>query len=423
MMKMMKKTKNDTTHQGEASMTRISTAMIALALATLTTVAARGDDVRWKKHDINAKSVFEGAGAFDVDNDGKIDIVSGDTWYNAPDWTPYPVRKVEVGGRTYRNCFSTLPVDVNGDGNMDFISVSYFVRTVGWVENPGKKGATWTYHEIDKPGSSEAAVLIDVDGDGKLDILPNTTNVVVWYSPEPNGKGITYKKHDFGTAAAGHGVGTGDVNGDGRSDLLTPKGWFEAPSDPKTEGTWVWHPEWNLGATGIHILARDVDGDGLSDLIYGMGHGRGLYWSKQGKGEKGERTWTKAVIDPKLSSVHTLMWADLDGDGKANEMLTGKRVYAHEREDGDVEGSAIAYYTYDQKSIKWDKHLIYQGEPATNAPKDPGQRDAQKDFPPGTAGTGLEFAAVDIDGDGDLDLVCPGKSGLYLFENLTKSKK
>jgi hypothetical protein len=397
--------------------------LIATALLALPASAALADDVRWKKHDINARSVFEGAGVFDADNDGKLDIVSGDSWYHAPSWTPYPVRKLEPVGRTYRNCFATLPFDVNGDGRTDFVSVSYFGKDVGWVENPGEKGKPWTYHEIDKPGPSEAAVAVDVDGDGKLDILPNTVNVVVWYSPEASkdGKGITWKKHDLGAAAAGHGVGTGDVNGDHRPDLLTPKGWFEAPSDPKGE-TWAWHPEWNLGSTGIQILARDIDGDGLSDLIYGNGHAFGLFWEKQGKDAQGNRTWTKQTIDPTISSVHTLLWADLDGDGQANELISGKRVYAHEVEPGEVEAPVIAYYTFDKAGQKWDRHIIFKGEPAANAPKEGAKRDAQKDFPPGTAGTGLEVSAVDIDGDGDIDLVCPGKSGLYLFENLTRSK-
>jgi hypothetical protein len=32
------------------------------------------------------------------------------------------------------------------------------------------------------------------------------------------------------------------------------------------------------------------------------------------------------------------------------------------------------------------------------------------------------LTAIDMDKDGDLDLVAPGKSGLYWFENLIKSK-
>ncbi len=401
------------------------TPLLGLALAASLVAPTLADDVRWKKHDINPRSVFEGAAAFDVDNDGKLDILSGDTWYNAPDWTPYPVRKLEPVGRTYRNCFATLPFDVNGDGRMDYVSVSYFGQDVGWVENPGIKGQAWIYHAIDKPGPSEAAVAVDVDGDGRLDVLPNTVNVVVWYTPGvltfSGAPARAWYKHDFGKDAAGHGVGTGDVNGDGKSDLLTPKGWFENPGDTKVT-TWAWHPDWNLGSTGIQILARDVDGDGLSDLIYGSGHAFGLFWEKQGKDEKGARTWTKSTIDNQLSSVHTLRWADLDGDGKADELITGKRVYAHEVEPGEVEAPVIAYFTFDKAGKKWDRHVIYQGEPATNAPKEGAKRDAQKDFPPGTAGTGLEVSAVDIDGDGDIDLVCPGKSGLYLFENLTKSR-
>lgn len=386
------------------------------AIATL--ASAWAGEPRWKQHTINGRSEFEAAGVFDVDGDGKLDVVSGDTWYQAPNWKPHRIRDVQRIG-TYYNCFATLPLDVNGDGRTDYVTCSYFGKNVGWVENPGKAGSPWTYHEVDLPGTSEAATSVDLTGDGIPDILPNPTNVVVWYEvvKKTDGKGHEIKKHDFGTQAAGHGVGSGDVNGDGRVDLLTPKGWFEAPADPSRE-TWTWHPEWNLGATGIQILARDVDGDGLSDVVYGMGHDYGLYWLKQGKAANGGRTWTKGEIDKSIASVHALMWADIDGDGKPHELVTGKRVYAHEIEPGATDGSQIAWYQFDPQAGKWVKHMIFQGEPARNAPAKGSDRLALKDFPLGTAGTGLQLTAIDIDGDGDIDLVCPGKSGLYLFENL-----
>ena len=403
-------------------MTRLRAIFGGWAVLLLLAAAVRADEPKWKQHTINGQSEFEAAGVFDVDNDGKLDIVAGDTWYQAPDWKPYHIRDVARVG-TYYNDFSTLPLDINGDGNTDFVSCSYFGKNVGWVENPGKVGSSWTYHELGLPGPSEAASTVDLSGDGVPDVLPNTVNVVLWYEvvKQSDGKGVELKSHDFGTQAAGHGVGSGDVNGDGRTDLLTPKGWFEAPADPSRD-TWAWHADWQIGATGIQILARDVDGDGLADIVYGMGHDYGLYWLHQTKSSSGERTWTKQTIDKSVASVHTLIWADIDGDGKAHELVTGKRVYAHEIEPGATDGSLVAWYAFDPNSKNWVKHVIFEGEPAKNAPAKGGDRRALKDFPPGTAGTGLQLTAIDIDRDGDLDLVCPGKSGLYLFENLRIAK-
>jgi len=392
--------------------------LYAGALLLLTTLPGVTASPKWVVHAINGKSEFEAAGVFDVDGDGKLDIVSGDTWYQSPSWTASKVREVTKQG-TYFNDFATLPMDVNGDSKIDFVTCAYFPKNVGWVENPGEKGKEWTYHEIDLPGTSEAAVLVDLNRDGKPDVLPNVTGRVVWYELQEAGPTPKWKKHDFGTEAAGHGVGSGDVNGDGRIDLLTPKGWFEGPEDPKAE-TWVWHPEWNLGATGIQILARDIDGDGLADLVHGMGHNYGLFWSKQIKGSDGKRSWERKDIDLSVASVHTLLWADLDGDGH-EELVTGKRVYAHEVEAGATDGSVVSTYAFDKKSGKWNRSILFQGQPAANAPAGP-QRNAQKDFPPGTVGTGLQMTAIDIDVDGDIDLVCPGKSGLYLLENMSKSK-
>lgn len=401
------------------------TALAAMALATISfsismtlpLSAARADGPKFKQHAVNAQSQFEAAGALDVDNDGKLDIVCGDSWYQAPHWTKRKIRDVEKKG-TYYNCFATLPMDVNADGKMDYITVSYFGKNVGWVENPGKLDALWSYHEIDLPGTSEAAWLVDLTGDGKPEVLPNPTTVVTWYMLETAGKSPKWKKFDFGTAAAGHGIGSGDVNGDGRTDLLTPKGWFEAPEDPVRQ-PWTWRGEWQAGAAGIQMLARDVDGDGLSDIVFGMGHAYGLHWFKQTKSADGSRAWEKRDIDTKLAQAHTLLWADLDGDGKDDELVTGKRVYAHEVEPGDVDASLIAYYKFDRAAKAWTKHVIFQGQPA-HAPKEAAKRDALKDFPPNTAGTGLQMTAIDIDADGDIDLLCPGKSGLYWFENLSK---
>ncbi len=103
--------------------------------------------------------------------------------------------------------------------------------------------------------------------------------------------------------------------------------------------------------------------------------------------------------------------------------MTGKRVYAHEIEPGATDGSRHRLVRVRPEFQELDPSTSSSraSRPRTR-PAKASDRLALKDFPPGTAGTGLQMTAIDIDRDGDLDLVCPGKSGLYLFENLRGSK-
>jgi hypothetical protein len=172
-----------------------------------------------------------------------------------------------------------------------------------------------------------------------------------------------------------------------------------------------------LGKPGILIIGRDFDEDGDVDILYGVAHDYGLYWLVQSKDKSGRRVWTKELVDDTFPLVHTLLEADLNGDG-IDEIIAGTRVYAHEGDPGATDAPCIYSYKFDPEKSKWQKQVIYEGNPAVNAPEDPEKRDALVDFERGTAGAGLYMEAHDMDGDGDIDLVCPGKTGLYWFENL-----
>ncbi|MDQ2731806.1 MAG: hypothetical protein M3Y56_09125, partial [Armatimonadota bacterium] len=368
------------------------------AAAPTITLPDRPSEVRFHKVVINAASDFEAACAADVNGDGKLDIVSGDTWYEAPTWTPHKFRDVGDWGRGpnesgYRRDFADLPMDVNGDGKVDLVTCDYASGEISWCENTGDK-TPWPTHLIAKPGSMETMVFAPILGPGTQGILPNCAGKVVWYELRKAGPEPQWVEHVVGTEGAGHGVGWGDVNGDGKVDIVTPHGWYEQV-DAKTD-KWIWHGDWNCnpGSVSIGMPVLDVDGDGRNDIVWGNGHGYGMFWLQQmppGSAQK----WTQHTIDNSWGQAHALMLANLSGKG-APVVLTGKRYKAHDTDPSVADPLGLYYYRYDPKNAVWEKHVIDQGT---------------------QTGTGLQLVTVDLRHTGRLDILAPGKSGLYLFEN------
>ncbi len=357
--------------------------------------------LKWRKVLISDET-YESAGVFDVDGDGVPDIVSGAWWYRGPDFTRrYGIGAVRAEGEYYDD-FSTIPLDVNGDGRLDFVTGGWWGGTLQWRENPGEAGADWPLHVIAETGPIETTRAWDVDGDGRLEIVPNAPGGPLRvYKPLTDGEGRgtgEFAAHTLWEGPQGHGLGFGDVSGSGRGDFVLSGGWLEAPADP-FGGKWRFHPDFDLGPASVPILVADVNGDGLADLIVGGAHRYGLDWWEQvpDAGRGGGRSWRRHPIDPDGSQYHDMHWADIDGDGRP-ELVTGKRWRAHcGRDPGADDPVGILYFKWDGRGFS--RHVIDFGPAGTGK------------------GCGIHFALADLGGTGRLDLVAPGKDGLCVFFN------
>jgi len=384
--------------------------------------------VNFKKTCIDPTNKCEVCSVVDIDNNGVLDIVCGEYWYQGPDF----IQKHKICDINYEHeyvwDFSNFPIDVDGDGYMDIITGSWWGDGLYWRKNPGsspesapsrspKEAETgfarcsggvwgsaplklkWETLKICDLTNIETIRCYDIDGDGQLEIFPNCPNEPVFFiklTGYENGE-AQYTKHIVSQKNAGHGLGVGDIDGDGRLEIITSRGVYHMPEGGAMAGLWQFSQEFDLGhGVSVPILVHDVDNDGLADIIYGSGHDYGLFWLRQIKTEDGTCTWEKHVIDGAWSQYHDIQLLDINNDGKL-ELVTGKRYKAHNGNDpGDDEHVFICYYTFTDGRLY--RHMIEYGDPQN-----------------GASGVGLWFDAADLTGNGKLDLVAPGKEGLYLF--------
>ncbi|MDQ6479435.1 VCBS repeat-containing protein [Dyadobacter sp. LHD-138] len=384
---------------------RICRIVALLGLCTNLSLAQSEGDQNFKKTTLTRDFISEGAAVADLNKDGRMDIIAGYYWFEAPDWKKHELAPSRVfePRKEYSNSFLNLGMDVNLDGWDDVVIVDFPGKPGFWFENPRNKSDQWVKHIIaDSLGiSNESPGFIDMDGDGRLDILcgDKVKKQIVWLQA-PTKKGDTeWKRFALsgenvpGTEIFSHGIGYGDINMDGIKDVVIREGWFEGTKNNKA-GNWVFHQA-NLGEPCSHMQILDVNGDRKNDVVSASAHGLGIWWHEQITDAAGKINFKTHLMSTTTAQTHASIMADLNGDG-TKDYITGKRFLAHHgRDPGDSDAAILLWFEFNSNKEPYFKEHVIDND----------------------SGAGLNIVVQDINKDKKPDIVVANKNGVFLLEN------
>jgi hypothetical protein len=372
--------------------------------------------------------VGEGPSVADFNKDGVMDVATGSFWYEGPNFTAKHKMCACTDSFQIKTTYSTNYLalksqDLNKDGWPDLLythGAGY--SPVTYYENPKGVEGNWKKVDIMTQVVHETATLADVFKDGKYVFvhLSKVSNVLRMGYSSPSDEADMTKPWTFHPISDPaftwgyeflHGLGIADVNGDGRNDVLVQDCWFEQPASVAGYPLWIRHAfdfSQRKSQGGSQMYTSDLDGDGDSDVVASLaGHGWGLDWFENVKGTDGQITFiphpimfdraSVAKYGVAFSQLHSLGFADLDGDG-LKDIITGKRWWAHNDpnpQDPENDGTPVVY---------WFKQV-----------RSGGVTSFQPFLIDSTGGSGVNIETVDMNGDGTIDIVASSKAGTNVY--------
>lgn len=320
--------------------------------------------------------------------------------------------KMHIIDNTSRGADGVRLMDVNKDGLLDIAT--------GWEEggvirtylNPGPKKAKqpWPRTEVGKVKSPEDAVFTDLDGDGNFDVVSSCEGKIrtlfFHWAPASDSK---VKAAKWQTQAVPVTAGKQSwmfalplqVDGGGMDLVLGSKGvgatigLLQSPKNPRDIKAWKYHP-WYQAGWIMSLIGHDMDNDGDLDVLASDRRSKtpGILWLEN-PGAKAMRA------NPSLQwNIHRIG-------------ATGKEVMFITISKDNVIHAAVR------------PNHIHVLRPNTD-PRQP-WREQVVTYLASNYGTAKAARAADIDGDGQIEIAvsCEAangvKSGVFYFKK-TKGK-